>query len=280
MRKGRIYLLTSAIIYGLVPVMANQVYKYGGDGVTLVFLRSVLSLPLLFVLIFLQKEGITLTKKQLKDSIIVSFFGSAPSMVLLYAAYSRGAVGVSTMLHFCYPFLIVVVMSLFFSVQLTTRKWLGIIGAALGVILSLDMKTDAISAVLAVLSGVFYAFFVIYMDRSGIDKLPPLTLTLFVSAGMAVSAYLMCLAGDGVNLPQGVSGWIAAVVVSILTTLVAIPLFQRGVELEGAAEAGIISMVEPVVSIVSGIVVFGERVTLAGGIGCALIALGIWLVEG
>ncbi|MEE0943856.1 MAG: DMT family transporter [Clostridia bacterium] len=279
MRKGRLYLLTSAIIYGLVPVFANQVYKSGGDGVTLVLLRSLLSLPLLLCLILRKGLGFRLSKKELRDSIVVSFFGNAPAMVLLYAAYSRGSVGVSSMLHFCYPFIIVVVMSLFFSEKLTMKKWFGIIAAALGVAFSLDMKADNISAALAVLSGAFYAFYVIYMDRSGIDKMDYWRLTFFVSIGMAAAAYLMCASGDGIKLPQDFFGWGAAIIVSLLTTLVAIPFFQRGVEIEGAAEAGIISMTEPVVSILSGLLLFGERITVAGGIGCVLIAIGIWLVE-
>ena len=279
MRKGRLYLLTSAIIYGLVPVFANQVYKSGGDGVTLVLLRSILSLPVLLCLILRKGIGFSLSKKELRDSLIVSFFGNAPSMVLLYAAYSRGAVGVSSMLHFCYPFIIVVVMSFFFGEKLANKKWIGIIVAAFGVILSLDMKVDNISVVLALLSGAFYAFYVIYMDKSGIDKMDYWRLTFFVSVGMAAGAYIMCILGDGVKLPQDLSGWSAAIIVSLLTTLVAIPLFQRGVEIEGASEAGIISMTEPVVSILSGLLLFDERITVAGGIGCVLIAIGIWLVE-
>lgn len=280
MRKGRIFLLTSAIIYGLVPVLANQVYKSGGDGVTLVLLRSALSLPLLLAIILYKKIGLNLSKKELLDSIVVSFFGSAPSIVFLYAAYSRGTVGASTMLHFCYPFLIVAVTAIFFREKLSKRKWLGIVVSAAGIIFSLDMHTDTIGAILAILSGVFYAFFVIYMDKSGVDEMNYWRLTFFISFGMSLAAYIMCIGGEGVNLPNNLHGWLSAFLVSLLTTLVAIPFFQRGVELEGATEAGIISMAEPVVSVMSGLILFGESITLAGGIGCVFIALGIWLVEG
>ncbi len=279
MRKGRLFLLTSAIIYGLVPTLASVVYQSGGDSATLVLLRSALSLPLLYFWIMVKGIGFRVTKKELTDSVIVSCFASAPSMVLLYAAYSLGSVGISTMLHFVYPFIIVIVLALIFGERLSKQKWLGIATAALGVILSLDMHTSAVGAVLAVVSGAFYAFFVIYMDKSGIDKMNYWRLTFFISAGMALAALLMCISGDGVMLPTDIKGWVAAVIISLLTTFVAIPFFQRGVEIEGAAEAGIISMAEPVVSILAGVIFFGEGITIAGGIGCVLIAVGIWLVE-
>lgn len=279
MRKGRIYLLTSAFIYGTVPVLTKQVTLSGGNGVTLVFLRSALCLPLLFIVLLITKQKLALSKHELRDVFLVSFCGSAPAMVLLYAAYSRSAVGIASMLHFVYPFIIILVCATFFSERISPKKWLGTAIAAAGVLMSLDMKTDTIGAVLAVLSGAFYAFFVIYMDKSGIDSMNFWRLTFYISIGMTAAALVMCIAGDGLQFPTDTKGWLAAGIVSIMSTMVAIPLFQLGVEAEGAAEAGILSMAEPVTSILLGIVLLGESVTIAGAIGCALIGSGIILVE-
>ncbi|MBQ7793617.1 MAG: DMT family transporter, partial [Clostridia bacterium] len=171
MKKGRIYLLTTAVIYGIIPVFAKQVALSNGDGVTLVFLRSALCLPLLFLWILASGRSFRLNKKQLTDTLVLTVFGNTPAMVLLYAAYSRGSVGAASMLHFVYPFIIVAVSAFLFGKKLGARKWLGVLSAAVGVVLSLDMKTDTIGAVLAVLSGVFYALFVLYLDRSGADKM-------------------------------------------------------------------------------------------------------------
>ena len=279
MKKGRLYLIISALIYGLTPVLAKQVTISGGDGATTVFLRSVLALPLLLVMILVNRVSVRLTWKEFVRIVILGAAGFAPSMVLLYASYARGAVGVATMLHFCYPFIIVLVCALVFNEKMPKLKWLGTVLAAVGTILSLDMKTDAVGALLAVVSGAFYAFFVIFLDKSGIDKMNYLKLTFYLSLIIAVSSLGMCITGNGLHFPQDARGWLAAAMISVSITLAAIPLFQIGVKLEGASEAGILSMAEPVASIIIGVTLLGEPVSVIGLTGCAMIAAGVILVE-
>ncbi|MBQ7794242.1 MAG: EamA family transporter, partial [Clostridia bacterium] len=48
-------------------------------------------------------------------------------------------------------------------------------------------------------------------------------------------------------------------------------------EKEGAAEAGILSMAEPVTSIILGITLLGEQLTILGILGVVLMALGMIL---
>lgn len=279
MRKGRLCLLGSALIYGILPVFAKHVTISGCDSVTLVFLRSALSLPLLFIIMKRKGVDMHLSKSELVKTAILGAGGNAPAMVLLYSAYAISAVGVASMLHFVYPFIIVIACALLFREKIPLLKWMGTALAACGVILSLDMKTNALGAVLAVLSGVFYAFFVIYMDKSGIDGMNYLKLTFYISVIMSLAALAMCIMGDGINLPQNAGGWISSMLVSVLTTIFAIPLFQAGVKYEGAAEAGIISMTEPVTGIIIGTFLLGEKITLIGIVGCVLISIGIFCVE-
>lgn len=279
MRKGRLYLILSGIIYGIVPILTRIATAGGSDGATTVLLRSALGLPLLFILLKFRKTSLRLTKRELLAVTAIGAGGSAPAMVLLYAAYERSAVGVASMLHFTYPFVIVLICSLFFKERMPAIKWVGTGLAALGVLLSLDMKTDAIGAVLAAVSGLFYAFFVIYMDKSGIDKMDYFKLTFYVCAIMSAAAFVMCMAGSGVKLPVTWWGWTAAAFVAVMTSLFAVPLFQAGVRYEGSTEAGILSMSEPVTGILVGAMVLDENVTLIGLVGCVLIGIGVILVE-
>ncbi len=275
MAKGKIYLLITAVIYGIIPVFAKQVTISGGDGVTLVFLRSALCLPLLFFYLIISKTRLRLTRKELFDTLILTLFGNTPAMVCLYASFGRGAVGSASMLHFVYPFLIVLAGAILFKQRLSKKKIVGVLLASVGVLLSFDAKTDWISATLAILSGVFYAFFVIYLDRSGADKINYWVLTFYLSLGMVIASLFMAYFGNGINLPTDRDGIISAILVSALTTLVAIPLFQRGVEKEGAAEAGLLSMAEPVTSILLGIWLLGEKLTFPALIGAILMSFAI-----
>lgn len=279
MKKGRLYLLVSAVIYGFIPVLTKRVSISGGSGTTTVFLRSVLSLPLLLIILKSKKINMRLTKREAAKIAVLGLGGFAPAMVFLYAAYASGEVGVATMLHFTYPFVIVLVCAAVFKEKMPLLKWVGILFAAIGVLLSLDMNTNARSAVLALMSGLFYAFFVIYMDKSGIDKMDDYKLTFYLSVIMAAASAGAAAADIGLKFPTDFGGWLAAFMISVLTTLAAIPLFQAGVKLEGAAEAGIVSMAEPVCGVIFGVSFLSEPVTLAGIIGCVLLGIGVFCVE-
>ena len=68
-------------------------------------------------------------------------------------------------------------------------------------------------------------------------------------------------------------------VISVLTSLGALPLFQAGIRREGAVNAGLISALEPVTGIVAGNVVLGEEISAVQLMGAVLIILGICAVE-
>ena len=51
MTKGKLFLVLSAFFYGILPVFASVAYRGGINGVTLSFLRSFISVPVLYAMI-------------------------------------------------------------------------------------------------------------------------------------------------------------------------------------------------------------------------------------
>lgn len=65
--------------------------------------------------------------------------------------------------------------------------------------------------------------------------------------------------------------------VAILVSVVAIPAFQMGVRLAGGTTAALLSTLEPLTSILFGILLLNESVTIYKLIGCCMILTGIIL---
>ena len=72
---------------------------------------------------------------------------------------------------------------------MTRKKILATVLVTLGILLFMDFdnKNDALGIIFALLSGVFYAFNVIYMDKSGLDKMNYIKLTFYISLFMSIS---------------------------------------------------------------------------------------------
>lgn len=280
--KGKICLILSALIYGIAPMLAKIAYMGGVNGMTLTFLRTFLMLPFLFILMLARGRSFRLNKKELFDIIILGVVGGSFSIISLYAAYDYISTGLATTLHFIYPLIIVVVSALIYREKITNMKLAAVMFVTLGIFLFVDLNTaaDKIGVILAVLSGVFYSFYVIYMDHSGLDKMDYVKLTFYLMIIMSAGTFIFGAATKSIvfNEMSG-TAWVFAVIISFLITIGAIPLFQAGVRYEGASTAGIVSALEPITTIILGALFLGEAMGLVQYFGGAMIILGVGIAE-
>ena len=279
MKRGKLYLFISATIYGIAPLFAKLAVESGGDGVTLVFIRSLLALPPLFLIILSKGIGFHLNKKLAGRVFVAAALLNAPTYVLLYSAYSGGDASRATLLHFIYPMLIVIYSALFLRKRTPFLKWLGCGVALFGLGFYTHFRIGSIYDFLAILSGFLYAGYVLYLDVSGLDRMHYFRLTFYLALAKAITTFLVCLIGGNLSIPGSVSGWVSAVIITLLVNICAIPLFQVGVRKAGAEAAGIISFAEPLVTALIGVAFFGESLSLRGIISLGIMLLGIVLIE-
>ncbi len=282
MSKGKICLILSAFIYGLAPALAVNAYECGVNGITLTFLRTFLTLPLLFVLMFLRGQSFRLSKTEAVHIAALGFIGGSLSIISLYAAYEYIPTGLATTLHFIYPLIVVVVSTFIYREKINKFKLAAVMLVTIGIFLFVDLtdKADKIGVILAVLSGVFYSFYVIYIDHSGLSGMDYVKLTFYLMIIMSVGTFIFAAASNSLNFREmNGSAWIFSAIISVLITIGAIPLFQAGVRYEGASTAGILSAMEPITTLILGALFLGETMTTSQYFGGALIIFGIILAE-
>lgn len=281
MSIGKIYLLISAFVYGIIPLFARGVYAGGSNAVTLIILRSFLALPVLLTVIYFKKISLKLTFREFFKILLLSVVGNAAAMVCLYISYDYISVGMSMVIHYIYPVIVFLACFIFFKEKLTISKTISLLLVSSGIFMFMDSSDsiNAYGAAAAFLSGIFYAFYVLYMDKSNIDKMNYLKLTFYVSLFTGIVVLIFSLFTNSLDLTITSQGWILSVIISIFSTIAGMALFQLGVEREGAASAAVISTFEPITSIVTGIIFLNESVTFTGMIGCIFIFAGIIITE-
>lgn len=73
--RGYVYSILSAVIYGLMPLMATHIYADGVNAITLVFLRNFLALPSLALLAYIESKTLKIKIKPFFSISILSFLG-------------------------------------------------------------------------------------------------------------------------------------------------------------------------------------------------------------
>lgn len=281
MTKGKLFLVLSAFFYGILPVFASVAYRGGINGVTLSFLRSFISVPVLYTMIRADKKSLHLTRKQVYDVIKLSVIGGALPIVLLYLSYNFISTGLATTLHFVYPLVIVLLSAIIYREKMSRITLCAVLLVTIGIFMFTDLNVNASKTgiIFALLSGIFYSFYVIYIDRSGLDRMDYIVLTFYIMLIMSVAIFIFGVVVGGISFDFKPISWSMATIVSLVTTLGATPLLQMGIRYEGASTAGIISSVEPITTIVLGAVFLGEIIGTGQIIGGSLILFGVFLSQ-
>lgn len=282
MSKGKWCLILSALIYGIAPMLAKLAYRGGVNGITLTFLRAFLMLPVLAAIMAAKGQSFSLSKKEFANIAALGIIGGALSTIALYLAYDYTATGLATTLHFIYPLIIVIASAMIYREKIAGAKLAAVMLVTVGIFLFVDISNAAniLGVVMAVLSGVFYSFYVIYMDHSGLDGMDYMKLTFYMMIIMSFGTLVFGAATDSITISSMTgTGWIFSVIISFLVTIGAIPLFQAGVRYEGAATAGIISALEPVTTIILGAWILNEAMSVVQYFGGAMMIFGIVLTE-
>lgn len=278
--KGCIYVILSAVIFGCMPLMAKNIYAEGVNAISLVLLRNVLALPVLYLLLRAKKISIRPAKGQLKRIVLLGLYGSVLTPALLFYSYNYISSGMATTLHFVYPVFVLLGCAVLFHDKIGLVKGCCVLLCSIGMLFFYTPGEAAqfYGMALAVVSGITYAAYIVYLDKSGLGKENPF------KTGFGMAAVCTLSLGSGVTLtgnltlPKTLFGWMLCFFFAIAIMVGAVVLFQMGAAIVGPQRAAILSTFEPITGIVVGILAFCEPFGPKTMLGSALIIAAVVLL--
>ena len=273
MLKGYLFAIISAVIYGCMPLMAKHIYADGVNAMTLVFLRNVLALPVLAVLAKLQNKTLKIPAKSLGAIGLLAAFGCCATPVLLFSSYHYIPSGTATVFHFIYPCLVVVIGVIFLRKRVQVGTLLSLLLCLGGI--CLFYKPGAAfhwgGSGLAIGSGVTFATYVVLLSVYKNKEISGFLFTFYVALSSSVLMFAACVATGSLVLPQSLLGWGLCLLFALGVTVGAVVLFQQGTFLIGGERASILSTLEPITSVVVGVLFLNETIGLRDYMGAALV---------
>lgn len=287
--KGILLTMLSAITFGFAFTLGPMTYGDGGSNpTTLTFLRNVLSLPVMFLILRYQGISLKVSRKELASLAILGGVGNAFTTLLLFISFALIDVGIATTIHFIYPVFVTIGCVLFFKEKLGIQKAVSLLIATCGIacfFFGVDVSQGMrggmfLGLALAVISGVTYAFYIIYLDKSGLKHQPVFKITFYVAlmSTIAVGIYGTAM-GELTLTTLTPKSWGISIAFSLLCTVVALSLLQIGITHVGASTAAILTTFEPITSIVCGVLLLGETITGVKILACSLIMIGVVMLS-
>lgn len=273
MLKGYILVILSAVLFGCMPLITTFIYKQNINRETVVLLRNFLALPALGALALVQNKTLKIPVKTLPGISAIALMGCCITPLLLYASYQHIATGTATVFHFVYPAVVVLIGLVFLKKKLNMGTFLAMLLCVVGICLFYNPNEPLnwTGCVLALLSGVTYAVYVVLLSVFKHKEVSGFTLSFYISAVCTVVMLIVCLVTNKLTLPASFTGWLLCVLLALVISVAAVVMFQRGTFLIGGERASILSTFEPLTGVVLGILVFREKTSVGMIIGSGLV---------
>ncbi len=273
MLKGYFYSILSAIIYGLMPLMATHIYAAGINSITLVFFRNLLAIPLIAFLAFKQNKSFKIPQKSIPQITMIAVVGCCMTPLLLLSSYNFMDSGTATVFHFIYPAVVILLGVLFFKQKLSLKTLLCVLLCISGICLFYTPTSpiDWRGSVLAIISGISCAVYICLLSIFKYKKIPIFLFTFYVIVISSVFLFIFCLVTNTLTLPKSLVGWLLCILFANLITAGAVVLLQAGTFIIGGERSSILSTLEPITSIIVGALFLHEKVTLPAVIGSILV---------
>ena len=271
---GMMCVALSAVLFGCMPLL-TKVASAAGSNVCMIALGRFFFGALFAASIVLCKPGsIWLPRGALLKIFKLSLLYAAMPL-LLYASYQHIDSGLATTLHFSYPVVVMLFSALICHQSIKRRQLVSLLFCLTGLLclMRLEGEANLWGITLAVLSGVVYAVYIVFLSQSGLQKLSVFVLTFWLALFATIELTLAAAMAKQLSLIQPPSAWLAELGLGLLTTTLALALFQKGVFLCGEMQAALASTLEPVTGVLLGCIALQESLNLPMCSGLVLILL-------
>lgn len=284
---GVALVIVSACSFGSGALFGKPVYETGVGWLTLLAWRFLFGAALSWGLLLVSAEHRAGLRSMDRRAIVVAlglgilYCGNSSTY---FAGLETVPASLAGLIVYIYPAL-VAVLSLRFGQPLEGRRAWAALGLALvGVVLALGGIPTAempplVGLLQIVASPIIYAVWIVLAARLSGERAPEddpssgASTTAASALMMTATAAVFWLAAGATATPVAPgaipsAAWAGLVGVGVVSTFIAIQTFYAGTKRVGAAQASLISTIEPVWTIVLAAILLGERLTpiqLAGG---------------
>lgn len=278
--RGYLFVIVSAFLFGCMPLLTKSIYAQGVNALSVVFLRNAMSVPLLGLLAKLCKQPLRIPGKALLSISAVGIAGCCLTPLLLFGSYVYIASGTATVFHFIYPALTVVGGMLFLRERTTAGILVSVALCLVGICMfyTPGQMLDWRGAVMAIASGVTYAVYILLLSVFPYKEISGFRFSFWVSSISTALLLIACLVSGQLTFPATAAGWLLCLLLSFVINVGAVVMFQQGAFLIGGQRASILSTVEPITSILIGVLFLQETVGVSAVIGSAFVVLASILI--
>lgn len=276
---GAALVLLSTVAIALVPSLALLGYGGGSNTLTVITLRSLFSVTVMFLLLRILRQPMRIGRRPM----MIALASGATYGAMLYCylgAVNYLAVNLVILIFFLHPLLVGLLAATFGLERLSPAKLACLAVALGGLMLAVGLSLDGLDlrGILLALGAMVALALVILGNARAMREAPTMSVLFHMMLGAAAVLSVPLALNGGLALPHTATGWLGVLGVSVAATFGTIAFFS-GMARIGAIRAAMISNLEPVLGIAVAMVLVGERIDWPQAVGLLLVVGAIFGME-
>lgn len=273
------YIMTmcGAGLWGTIGLFVNPLYKEGFTAWEVVAIRGVFTFVFLFIFMLIRFPH--LLKTNLKDHINFACAGILSTALFNYfyfEVFSQSTLSLAVTLLYTGPIFVTILSRIFFKEAFTIKKILALIIAVfgcsfvVGFLPSGDIEVSISVLILGLLSGFCFALYTIF-SKPITRKYSALTITTYNFLYTAIFMLIFSDITTKANQFTKIEVLTPSIALSLIATVLAYLLYTSGLKNLEASTASILSTMEPIIAILSGVIFLGDVLNIWQIIGILLV---------
>ncbi|MEG1611174.1 MAG: DMT family transporter [Alistipes sp.] len=279
--KGILFAILSSATFGLIPLFSLPLLHAGITSPVIIFYRLGLAALFMGLIARISHRSFRISRADFRILVLLSLFYAATSFVLLLS-YAHIPTGMATTIHFLYPLVVTLVMTLFFKERKSV--WLGIAVLVSLVGVGLLSWGDAgshssVRGIALVLVTVFtYAFYIIGIMKTRAAQIDSMILAFYVLTFGAVYFAIYALTTTGIPLIPTWDLWRNMLLLALLPTVLSNLTLVLAIKSIGSTMTSILGSMEPLTAVLIGVIHFGESFNIDSAVGLILVIVAVIIV--
>ncbi len=209
------------------------------------------------------------------DFFLGAVFYGGGSAIYFMATETIGT-GLAMVIFFSYPAMVILFSRVIDGTPITRNSFISLGLVFMGFLLMSGRNEVHFSWRGALLSGLgafLYAAYV-YISKRQLPAAHPLISTLTQCIAGCFLFYLLAQVEGGIQTPAQTSTWIYCILIGLLCTSIPIVLLLEGMKTIDAGKAALLTVLEPLITVLLGTIFLNERLESLQIVGMAMILVG------
>lgn len=275
----------SGILYGFMGFFGTKLFNENLSISNMLFWRFFIAM--LWILVVSIKPLIHIIKNDnpqsntLVKTILLGTLTYSGGSGFYFLACQYLGTGMAMVVFFCYPVFVVLFSWVFSNWRMNRHAFISLVAILTGIILLKGHGAYSLSVAglgFAALAGLSYSMYV-YSSRHNSKKIDPRLLTLLICLGNSLLFLIIALKTNSFSVPNTVHAWVYLCALGIFVTAVPIQLLLEGMKFVSPIKASILSVLEPVVTVVVGALMLAESMSIMQFFGVVIVLIGAIFIQ-